>query len=87
MIVISPYTRENYVSSNLTDTTSVVKFIEDNWLNGERIPDSFDAVSGSLDAPGGLLDFNTKPHFQPGHPQPDAPVPSCPAATSGATMA
>ena len=65
MIVISPYTRENYVSSNLTDTTSVVKFIEDNWLHGQRIPDSFDAVSGSLDAPGGLLDFDTAPHFQP----------------------
>jgi len=65
MVVISPYTRENYVSSNLTDTTSVVKFIEDNWLHGERIPGSFDAISGSLDAPGGLLDFYTFPHYQP----------------------
>jgi phospholipase C len=65
MVVISPYTRENYVSSNLTDTTSVVKFIEDNWLRGERIPGSYDAISGSLDAPGGLLDFNVPPHFQP----------------------
>jgi phospholipase C len=63
MVVISPYTRTNYVSNNLTDTSSVVKFIEDNWLNGERIPDSYDAVSGSLDAPGGLLDFNTRPNF------------------------
>jgi phospholipase C len=65
MIVISPYTRENYVSGNLTDTSSVVKFIEDNWLHGERIPGSFDASAGSLDAPGGLLDFRTLPHFQP----------------------
>jgi phospholipase C len=65
MIVISPYTRDNYVSSNLTDTTSVVKFIEDNWLHGNRIPGSFDATSGSLDAPGGLLDFGVKPHYQP----------------------
>jgi phospholipase C len=65
LIVISPYTRENYVSSNLTDTTSVVKFIENNWLKGERIPDSFDAVSGSLDAPGGVLDFDVKPHDTP----------------------
>ena len=65
MLVISPYTRENYVSSNLTDTASVVKFIEDNWLHGESIPGSFDASSGSLDAPGGLLDFRTAPHFQP----------------------
>jgi phospholipase C len=65
MLVISPYTRENYVSSNLTDTASVVKFIEDNWLRGERIAGSFDAISGSLDAKGGLLDFHGKPHFTP----------------------
>jgi phospholipase C len=64
-IVISPYTRANYVSSKLMDTTSVVRFIEDNWLHGERIPDSFDAVSGSIDGPGGLLDFNVRPHFNP----------------------
>ena len=62
MVVISPYTRSNYVSNNLTDTTSVVKFIEDNWLNGERIPGSYDSISGSLDARNGLLDFNTKPN-------------------------
>jgi phospholipase C len=63
--VISPYTRDNYVSNNLTDTTSVVKFIEQNWLHNERIPGSFDATSGSLDAPGGLLDFWVRPHFRP----------------------
>jgi phospholipase C len=65
LVVISPYTRENYVSNNLTDTTSVTKFIEDNWLNGERISGSYDAISGSLDAPGGVLDFNVKPHDTP----------------------
>jgi phospholipase C len=65
MLVISPYTRDNYVSNNETDTTSVVSFIEQNWLHGETIPGSFDKVSGSLDAPGGLLDFNTYPHFNP----------------------
>jgi len=62
MVVISPYTRDNYVSNNLTDTSSVVKFIEDNWLHGERIPGSYDSISGSLDARGGLLDFNTRPN-------------------------
>jgi phospholipase C len=64
-VVISPYTRENYVSSNETNTASVVKFIEDNWLRGQRIPNSFDATSGSLDARGGVLDFNVKPHDKP----------------------
>jgi phospholipase C len=65
LVVISPYTRENYVSDNMTDTTSIVKFIEDNWLHGEHIPCSYDAVSGSLDAPGGVLDFHVRPHFAP----------------------
>ena len=64
-LVISPYTRQNYVSGNLIDTASVVSFIEDNWLGGERIPGSFDAVSGSIDGPGALLDFNVRPHLTP----------------------
>jgi phospholipase C len=66
LVVISPYTRQNYVSDNLTDTASIIKFIEDNWLGGERIGSgSYDASAGSLDAPGGVLDFNTPPHFAP----------------------
>jgi phospholipase C len=65
LVVISPYTRQNYVSGNLTDTASVVKFIEDNWLHGKSIPGSFDATSGSLDGRGGVLDFNIRPHFSP----------------------
>ena len=65
MIVISPYTQQNHVSTNETNTTSVVRFIEDNWLSGERIPGSFDATSGRLSAPGGLLDFSVKPHDTP----------------------
>jgi phospholipase C len=65
LMVISPYTRDNYVSNNLTDTTSVVSFIEDNWLNGERISGSYDAISGSLDAKGGVLDFHVRPQLTP----------------------
>jgi phospholipase C len=66
LVVISPWTRENYVSHNLTDQASVVTFIEDNWLHGQRIGNgSFDGIAGRLDAPGGVLDFRTRPHFQP----------------------
>jgi phospholipase C len=64
-IVISPWSRENYVSSTLLNQASVVKFIEDNWLRGERIAGSFDAVSGSIDGRDGLLDFNVRPHLTP----------------------
>jgi phospholipase C len=50
------------VSTTLLNQASVVKFIEDNWLHGKRIAGSFDAVSGSIDGRGGLLDFNLRPH-------------------------
>jgi phospholipase C len=66
MLVISPWTRTNYVSGNLTNTASIVRFIEDNWLRGQRLGDgSYDAISGSLYARGGLLDFRVRPHFAP----------------------
>ena len=39
---------------------------EDNWLRGQRIRGgSFDAISGSLDGKGGLLNFHTRPNFRP----------------------
>ena len=64
MLVISPYTRENYVSHKVTDQSSVVKFIEDNWLSGQRLGrGSFDQIAGSLDGWGGLLDFHARPQF------------------------
>jgi phospholipase C len=64
LVVISPYTRQNYVSHNLTNQASILRFIEDNWLHGQRLPGgSFDKVSGSLDARNGVLDFRTRPHF------------------------
>jgi phospholipase C len=66
LVVISPYTRENYVSHNVTDQSSVVKFIEDNWLWGQSTGrGSFDRIAGSLDARGGVLNFQCRPHFNP----------------------
>jgi phospholipase C len=49
MIVISPWAKVNYVDHTLVDQTSVVRFIEDNWLNGARLGGgSFDADAGSI---------------------------------------
>ena len=43
------------MSGALTDQTSILRFIEDNWLDGERISDiSFDNFAGSLED---LFDF------------------------------
>lgn len=55
-LVISPWAKENYVSGTLADQTSILRFIEDNWLDGERISDtSFDNFAGSLED---LFDFD-----------------------------
>jgi len=49
MMVISPYARQNYVDHTMTDQTSIIRFIEDNWLNGQRIGGgSFDAIANSI---------------------------------------
>src|SRR5262249_312725 len=32
LIVVSPWSRENFVDHTVTDQTSVIRFIEDNWL-------------------------------------------------------
>jgi len=38
------------VSHTLIDQTSILRFIEDNWLGGKRISQiSFDNIAGSLD--------------------------------------
>jgi phospholipase C len=55
-LVISPWARKNSVDHTLTDQTSIIHFIEDNWLGGQRIAQgSFDAISGSLY---GMFDFS-----------------------------
>ncbi len=50
LLIVSPYAKVNYVDHTLTDQSSVTRFIEDNWLGGERIGQgSFDAIAGTLD--------------------------------------
>ena len=57
-IVISPWAKENFVDHTLIDQSSVVRFIEDNWLDGRRIGGgSFDAKAGSIM---GMFDFNRR---------------------------
>ena len=49
MLVISAYARQNFVDHTMLDQSSTIRFIEDNWLNGERIGGgSFDAVASSI---------------------------------------
>ncbi len=58
--MISPYAKQNFVDNTLTDQTSILKFIEDNWHLGSIGPTSFDTLAGTLD---NMFNFN--------RPQPD----------------
>jgi phospholipase C len=57
LLVISPYAKSNYVDHTITDQSSITRFIEDNWLGGQRITGSFDAIAGTLN---GMFEFTKK---------------------------
>ena len=49
LLVISPWAKANFVDHTVTDQTSVIHFVEDNWLGGQRIGQgSFDTISNSI---------------------------------------
>jgi phospholipase C len=55
LLVISPWAKANYVDHAVTDQTSILRFVEDNWLQGTRIGQgSFDALAGPIN---GMFDF------------------------------
>lgn len=59
LLVISPWAKKNFVDSTVTDQSSIIHFIEDNWLGGERIGQgSFDGVANSISQ---MFDFS---HFR-----------------------
>jgi phospholipase C len=64
LLVISPFAKRNHVDHTLTDQSSVLRFVEDNWLNGERIQKggSFDAIAGPLD---NMFDFDRRDENEP----------------------
>ncbi len=55
MLIIGPYAKHNFVDHTVADQTSALRFIEDNWLGGQRIGQgSFDAIASPLNQ---LFDF------------------------------
>jgi phospholipase C len=56
LLVISPFSKENFVDHSVTDQSSIIRFIEDNWLSGQRIGQgSFDGIANSISQ---MFDFN-----------------------------
>ncbi|HEX4864643.1 MAG TPA: alkaline phosphatase family protein [Acidimicrobiales bacterium] len=55
MLVISPFAKRNFVDNSFTSQTSIVRFIEDNWLAGTRIGNgNADTWAGSIN---GMFNF------------------------------
>jgi phospholipase C len=59
LLVVSPFAKRNHIDHTLTDQASVLKFIEDNWLGGERIQPggSFDTIAGTIEH---MFDFDRR---------------------------
>jgi phospholipase C len=48
-VVISPWAKQNYISHVQISQSSIIRFIEDNWLGSQRLGEgSFDANAGSI---------------------------------------
>src|SRR4029077_8349163 len=68
-LVISPFAKKNFVSHTRISQASVVRFIEDNWLHGERLGGgSFDASAGSIMD---MFDFDDDRDFDRDHDRDD----------------
>jgi phospholipase C len=60
LLIISPYAKENFVKyTQNTDSTSILKFIEDNWNLGQIGGGSLDYKANSLN---NMFDFKS-PNF------------------------
>ena len=62
LMVISPWAKKNFVDHHVTDQSSILRFIEDNWNLGRVGGGSFDAKAGSLE---GMFDFHRGPRMTP----------------------
>ena len=57
LLIISPFAKKNFVDHSVTDQSSILQFIEDNWKLGRLGNGSFDALAGSLL---NMLDFKNQ---------------------------
>ncbi len=56
LLVISPYAKRNFVDHAITDQSSILRFVEDNWNTGRVGNFSFDEQAGPLTS---LFSFST----------------------------
>jgi phospholipase C len=61
-LVISPWSSPDHVDHTMTDQTSVIRFVEDNWRLGRIGDGSFDVLSGPIT---GMFDFSHRSVSEP----------------------
>ena len=61
LMVISPWAKRNFVDHSVTDQSSILRFVEDNWNLGRIGDQSFDAKAGSL---ANMFDFAHRPQLR-----------------------
>jgi len=58
LLVISPFAKKNFVDHRVTDQSSIIRFVEDNWNLGRIGNGSTDVIAGTLN---GMFDFDRTP--------------------------
>jgi phospholipase C len=90
LLVVSPWAKTNFVDHTLLDQSSVTRFIEDNWLQSQRlgVPNSsFDTIAGSIE---NMFDFALPVGIAPKiflQPKTGVVVPTPPANSTAAAQA
>jgi phospholipase C len=59
LLVISPWAKKNFIDDSITDQSSILRGIEDNWDLGRLGGGSTDAIAGDL---GNMFDFDRTHH-------------------------
>jgi phospholipase C len=62
LLVISPWSKHNYVDDTVTDQSSILKFIESNWRLPSIGKGSYDTVANSLTS---MFNFHARPDLTP----------------------
>jgi phospholipase C len=58
LLVVSPWAKRNFIDDSITDQSSILRFIEDNWKLGRLGGGSTDAIAGTLT---NMFDFSGEP--------------------------
>jgi phospholipase C len=80
LLVVSPFAKRNFVDHTLTDQTSILRFIEDNWKLGRIGDQSYDALAGPFSQ---FFDFERAAPAPPLRLDPDTGMPAKNAAADG----